>query len=231
MVELHKDEGELVQEMRQLRERIAQLEAEAAAIRIQTRHETEDAFRRMADAAPVMLWMSGPDGLCNFFNKRWLAFRGRTMEQELGSGWASGVHPDERDACTENYLTAFRDRREFQMEYRLQRTDGEYRWIVGSGVPRFDAEGSFLGYMGSGMDVHDRKAAAAPTNSHLPLTEREKQVLVLIADGKSTKEVAAALGISYKTADSHRSKIMEKLDVHETASLVRYAVRQRLVQP
>jgi DNA-binding NarL/FixJ family response regulator len=121
------------------------------------------------------------------------------------------------------------------MEYRLMRHDGEYRWVVGAGVPRFEPEGVFAGYIGSCVDVHDLKTATLPAVERpaeaLPLTDREKQVLVLIADGNSTKEVAAHLGISYKTADSHRSKIMEKLGVHETATLVRYAIRHNLIKP
>ena len=128
------------------------------------------------------------------------------------------------------HLGAFHARREFRIDYRLQRADGEYRWIVDSGVPRYEAGGDFMGYMGAGTDIHELKLSAAAPGS-VPLTEREKQVLVLIAEGNSTKEVAALLGISYKTADSHRSKIMEKLDVHETASLVRYAIRNHLVKP
>ena len=177
-----------------------------------------------------MLWLSGTDGLCTFFNKQWLAFRGRSLEEETGNGWVSGVHPEDRDACMDAYLGAFHARREFRIEYRLQRADGEYRWIVDSGVPRYESGGNFMGYMGSGLDIHELKLSAAMPGS-VPLTEREKQVLVLIAEGNSTKGVAALLGISYKTADSHRSKIMEKLDVHETASLVRYAIRNHLVKP
>jgi PAS domain S-box-containing protein len=222
---------ESLEELRGLRERVARLEAEAAEFRNRRRQENEELFRHMADAAPVMMWMSGTDMLCTFFNKPWLAFRGRTMEQELGNGWAEGVHPEDRDRCMATYVAAFTAHNEFQMEYRLQRADGEYRWILDSGVPRYEPDGAFAGYIGSGVDIHEKKAASLGAAERIPLTEREKQVLVLIAEGNSTKEVAAMLGISYKTADSHRSKIMEKLDVHETASLVRYAIRHNLVKP
>jgi PAS domain S-box-containing protein len=173
--------------------------------------------------------MSGPDTLCTFFNKAWLQFRGRGMEQEVGIGWAQGVYPEDLQKCMDTYLAAFHARREFQMEYRLQRHDGDHRWILDSGVPRFEPGGEFAGYIGSCVDIHDRRAPL--TRESLPLTAREIQVLTLIAEGHSTKEVAALLGISYKTADSHRSKIMEKLDVHETATLVRYAIRHNLIKP
>ena len=218
-------ESELVE----LRERVARLEAEVAE---RGRRESEERFRLMADNAPVMLWMSGADTLCTFFNRAWLAFRGRTMEQELGAGWLEGVHPSDKDRCMETYLTSFHARQEFRMEYRLQRADGEYCWIVDTGVPRFLSD--FAGYIGSGIVIADhlrdrqRLARGARTSS---LTGRETQVLTLVAEGKSTREVAAILGISYKTADSHRTRVMEKLDVHETASLVRCAIRMGLVQP
>jgi PAS domain S-box-containing protein len=227
-VERGENQGTLTDELRLLRERVTSLETEASQLRDLGKRQSQEHFRHMADAAPVMMWMSATDGSCNFFNKLWLGFRGRSMEQELGNGWAEGVHPEDRDRCLQTYLNALEARREFQMEYRLLRADGAWRWILDNGVPLHAADGAFMGYMGSGVDIHERKADAP---GPVPLTEREKQVLVLIAEGHSTKEVAAALGISYKTADSHRSKIMEKLDIHETATLVRYAIRHHLVKP
>lgn len=122
--------------------------------------ESERLFRTMTDSAPVMLWMSGPDALCTFFNEPWLKFRGRTMEQELGNGWTEGVHPDDLRRCLDTYLAAFSRRENFRMEYRLRRADGEYRWILDTGVPRFDENGSFAGYVGSCIDVTDLKRAA-----------------------------------------------------------------------
>jgi len=119
--------------------------------------ESEDRFRTMADTAPVMIWMSGTDKLCTFFNKGWLNFTGRTMAQELGNGWAKGVHHEDFDRCLETYATAFDARREFTMEYRLRRLDGEYCWILDNGVPRFTADGAFLGYIGTVVDITERK--------------------------------------------------------------------------
>jgi DNA-binding CsgD family transcriptional regulator len=121
------------------------------------------------------------------------------------------------------------------MQYRLQGASGEYRWIEDAGVPMFDGT-DFAGFMGAAVDVHDRKTGIYTPDDDavrvvFALTERERQVLVLIAGGKSTKETAASLGISYKTADSHRSRILEKLGVHETASMVRYAIRAGLITP
>jgi len=119
--------------------------------------ESEERFRRMADAAPVLLWESGTDGLCNYFNKPWLDFTGRTLEQESENGWTEGVHPEDFQSCQETYLEAFGAWREFKMEYRLRRADGEYRWLLDHGVPRFTPDGSFLGFIGSCVDITERK--------------------------------------------------------------------------
>jgi PAS domain S-box-containing protein len=172
-----------------------------------------------------MVWSAGHDGQCTYFNRPWLEYRGRTMDQELGEGWLEGVHPDDRQRCADTYRRAFGARQPFEMEYRLLRADGQYRWVRDAGRAQFDGSGEFTGYTGTCIEI----TAPGRGTSVAPLTAREVQVLALVADGKSTKEIASLLQISYKTADSHRSRIMEKLGVHETASLVRYAVRQGIV--
>ena len=115
--------------------------------------ESESRFQTVADAAPVLIWMAGVDKLCTFFNKPWLQFTGRSMEQELGNGWAEGVHQDDLERCLQVYISAFDARQPFVMQYRLRRDDGEYRWISDQGVPRYDAQGTFAGYIGSCVDV------------------------------------------------------------------------------
>jgi PAS domain S-box-containing protein len=119
--------------------------------------ETERRFQNMADAAPVLLWMSEPDGLCTFFNQSWLDFTGRTMEEEWGVGWAEGIHFEDFQKCMDTYFTAFNARRVFEMEYRLRRHDAEYRWILDRGTPRYTPGGAFAGYIGSCIDITDRK--------------------------------------------------------------------------
>ena len=119
------------------------------------RRESESRFRIVADSAPVLIWMAGVDKLCTFFNKPWLKFTGRSLEQELGNGWAEGVHPDDLQRCLKIYTEAFDARKAFVMQYRLRRYDGEYRWISDQGVARYDSNGKFSGYIGSCVDVTD----------------------------------------------------------------------------
>jgi PAS domain S-box-containing protein len=119
--------------------------------------ESEARFRIVANTAPMMIWMSGTDKLCTFFNKGWLDFTGRRMEQELGNGWAEGVHREDLDRCFGVYVNSFDARQSFTMDYRLRRSDGEYRWVLDNGTPRFDPDGTFLGYIGCSIDITERK--------------------------------------------------------------------------
>lgn len=125
----------------------------------QALRESEARFRQLTDAAPMLVWMSGTDKERDYFNQSWLNFTGRTLEQELGNGWTNNIHPDDSDRCLGTYTSAFDSRIAFEMDYRLKRSDGEYRWIYDVGVPRFTPDGEFLGYVGSCFDVHDRKIA------------------------------------------------------------------------
>jgi PAS domain S-box-containing protein len=121
--------------------------------------ESEQRFRIMADTAPVLIWTSGTDKLCSFVNRGWLTFTGRTMEQELGSGWTEGIHPDDALRCGKIYNNCFDAREPFEMEYRLRRSDGEYRWVLDRGVPRWATNRFFLGYVGVAVDLTDRRKA------------------------------------------------------------------------
>jgi len=148
--------------------------------------ESELRFRAMADTAPVMIWMSGPDMLCTFFNKGWLDFTGRTLEQELGEGWSAGIHSDDLDRCREVYMNSFNSRQEFTMEYRLRRYEGEYRWILGEGVPRFAPDGKFLGYIGCATDITERKRAESELR-------RQREELAHVTRVSTMGELAASL--------------------------------------
>ena len=121
--------------------------------------ESEQRFRLLANTAPVMIWTTGTDKLCNYVNRPWLDFTGRTFEQELGNGWAESIHSEDVVSSFRKYTEAFDNREQLEMEYRVRRHDGEYRWIFDRGVPRFNADGSFAGYIGCCIDVTERKRA------------------------------------------------------------------------
>src|SRR5215471_9166606 len=145
--------------------------------------ESESRFQIVADAAPVLIWMAGADKLCTFFNKPWLDFTGRSIEQELGNGWVEGVHQDDLERCRQIYTNALDARQPYVMQYRLRRHDGEYRWISDQGVPRYDTNGTFAGYIGSCVDVtkllrqqkaltqYEERVALAAEAAHLGVWE------------------------------------------------------------
>lgn len=149
--------------------------------------DPEQSFRLLADNAPVMIWRSGPDKLCDWFNRPWLQFTGRTMEQELGNGWTEGVHPADFARCFSTYVAAFDGREEFSMEYRLRRRDGVYRWILDNGRPYASLDGIFRGYFGSCIDVTDSKRA----QDQLRATQSElARVTRLITMAEMTASIA-----------------------------------------
>jgi PAS domain S-box-containing protein len=131
-------------------------ERKAAELRLL---ERELQYRTLADSGQALIWTSGTDKLCDYFNQPWLKFTGRTLEQELGNGWAEGVYPDDFSQCLAIYVAAFDLREPFSMAYRLRRHDGEYRWIQDDGCPRYNAEGEFIGYIGYCLDITGRKVS------------------------------------------------------------------------
>ena len=151
-----------------LKEKNTELQAQTEVLR-----ESELQYRTLADSGRALIWSSGLDKKCDYLNQPWLMFTGRTLEQELGDGWAEGVHPDDLARCFEIYTTAF-DRREcFSMDYRLRRHDGEFRWIQDDGSPRYDSQWNFLGYIGHCLDITARKQAE----------EENKTILRTMIDG------------------------------------------------
>ena len=139
--------------------------------------QSEARFRNMADTAPVMIWVAGTDRLCKYFNKPWLEFTGRTMEDEVDNGWVQNVHPDDYAHCCESYSLAFDRREPFKMEYRLRRADGKYRWVLNSGTPRLSSNGGFVGLIGSCIDITDRKEAEEELRrAHAELNQLKNQL-------------------------------------------------------
>lgn len=205
-------------ELSRLRLRLEERVAERTAQLL----ESEGRFRAIADAAPVMIWISGLDKSCTFFNQRWLEFTGRSMDHELGNGWADGVHSEDLDRCLATYTSAFDARRNFEMEYRLRRSDGEYRWVLDRGVPRFSPNGIFWGYIGSCTDVTELRQ-----NLDRMLASQKLQSLGVMAAGVAhdfgnllgTILADADLALSEIDTDSHgRDNIENIIHVCQRAS-------------
>ncbi len=143
----------------------------------QALRESEERFRNMADTAPVMIWIADSRRGCTYVNKRWLDFTGRTIEEEMGAGWMESLHPTDYERCLETFVSSYEQKRPFEMEYRLRRKDGEYRWVYDTGIPRFSSDGTFLGYIGSCIDISERKASeVALETAHAELHELKNQL-------------------------------------------------------
>lgn len=119
--------------------------------------EKESQYRTLANSGLALIWTSGTDKLCNYFNEPWYKFTGKSFEEEVGNGWANGVHPDDFDNCLETYVTAFEKRESFTMEYRLMHVSGQYKWLLDKGTPNFNTKGEFLGYIGHCFDITELK--------------------------------------------------------------------------
>ena len=193
--------------------------------------ESEERFRTMANAAPVMIWMSGPDSLCTFFNQPWLDFTGCPLEEQTGNGWAASVHPDDLSRCMDTYLKAFKARTKFGMEYRLRRADGEYRWILDIGTPLFAPPGTFAGYIGSCIDVTELKQAQERlqqlSGRLIKLQEQERQRIsreLHDTTASSLTALIANLALVRRSATGLDSRAHKALS--ESLDLARQCVRE-----
>lgn len=129
-------------------------------------------YRTLVEQAPLLIWRANnTNGACDYFNERWLAFTGRTMEQEKGNGWTQGVHPEDFNTCLKGYLAAYEKRVPFELLYRLKRHDGQYRWIDDRGTPFFDDKKQFAGYIGSCVDITEKIKA-----DEMLKAQREKEL-------------------------------------------------------
>lgn len=143
----------------------------------------------LVEQSPVLVWRADTSAACDYFNQRWLEFTGRTMEQELGDGWASGVHPDDLARCVSIWRGSFERRVAFEMEYRLRRHDGAWRWLFDRGTPTFATDGTFVGYVGSCIDVTERvEAAAVLERRHAEEVQRLAGLLPICAHCKSVRD-------------------------------------------
>ena len=152
---------------------IEQLDKEPATISLPLVAQIDEQFMVMANSAPILLWASGSDKLAFFFNKAWLQYTGRTMEEEAGNGWSEGVHPSDLEKYFKIYNEAFDKKKEFKIEYRLRRFDGKYRWVLDNGQPHFTKDKIFAGYIGSCIDIHEIKELEGRKNQFITAASHE----------------------------------------------------------
>ena len=188
-------------------------------------HESEERFRLVANSAPVLIWMSDPDKLCTYFNQSWLEFTGQPLQTQLGNGWAQGVHPEDLKGCMDTYTRAFDRLAQFQVQYRLRRNDGEYRWVIDTGVPRFNHDGSFAGYLGSCTDITERKMAEdalASLSGHLikAQDEERKRIAREIHDDYSQRVALLAVDLEQLADNVGDSSAEASQKVHELLNRV-----------
>jgi PAS domain S-box-containing protein len=187
-------------------------------------------FVKLAEASPAMIWMADNEGLCTFANQSWLDFRGRTLDQEIGTGWTEGIHAEDFHRALRAYWVALKTHRPFRIEYRIRCRGSVFYEVERLGSPWVGPDPDARGYLGCITVIRAASDNALEAREQLArLSARERQVMELIALGFSTKEISARLGVSYKTADSHRTHVLKKLGVHETASLVRFAIRAGVI--
>ncbi len=179
-----------------------------------------------ADTLPAMIWVSDANALRTYFNRSWLEFTGRTLAQELGDGWADGIHPDDKQRCLDTFRSAVRTQRPFRMEYRLRCADERYRWVLSHGEPRFDDEGGLEGFVGSCMDISERIAAEeALKQVHEQLDARVKErTLELDQAQERLRRLSARL---LQMQDDERRTIAREL--HDTAGQILVALNLNLV--
>jgi len=146
---------------------------------------------------PALIWRSGQDANCDYFNRSWLEFTGHSLEEELGDAWRAGVHPDDWENCYTTYINAFNTRQSFEMEYRLRRFDGEYRWIYDAGRPFYDIEGSFLGYIGSCYDITEKRNELELMSKYQLLSEKTNDIIIFIDTNGNILEVNDAAISAY----------------------------------
>jgi PAS domain S-box-containing protein len=212
-------------ELEEAAESARQADAEVARQRAaeSVLRESERRFRAISDTSPVMIWVTDIDRSCTYVNRAWLEFTGRSLEAELGSGWADGIHPDDRTKCLETWVHVFDKREPLRMEYRVRRHDGAYRWIIDSGAPAFDGGGAFSGYVGSAVDVTDlRVAKEALSTLSRKLMEAQEQERDWIArelhDDLAQRATAIAVQL-HNIARHLPERGNERLDLQQTCDV------------
>ena len=194
-------------------------------------------YKTIVETAPNLIWRSGLDAKCYYFNKTWLEFTGRSYEQEYGDGWAQGVHPEDLDRCIKIYMENFEKRTPFEMEYRLRRHDGKWRWINDIGVPSFDKDGVFTGFIGSCLDVTDKVEGyflkeMAQKDGLTGIFSRQYLMSLFENEFKSCKKSSGSLSLAlmdinkFKSINDQYGHLAGGLALKKFTSIVKNSIKQ-----
>lgn len=176
--------------------------------------QSRDYYLQLLETFPALIWRAGTDTKCNYFNQTWLEFTGRSLKEEVGDGWAEGVHPEDLDYCVSTYLDAFRELRSFSMEYRLRHHDGSYRWISDHGRPYYGLAGEFAGYIGSCYDITVQKSAEqAIKDAHDKLEQRitERTAELSAANDQLRKEMVERRQLEKRLLEAQKLEAIGQL--------------------
>ncbi|KJS12856.1 MAG: hypothetical protein VR67_06570 [Peptococcaceae bacterium BRH_c8a] len=189
--------------------------------------KSRDFYQAVLEEFPALLWCSGPDGKCNYFNKGWLQFTGRTIKQELGEGWTEGVHPEDLNKCLKIFHGAIKEHKPFSMEYRLRCDSGDFRWVVDNGTPYTNLDGRFAGYMGVCYDITERKETNKVLSMYQLLSTQARDIVLFIKlDSMIIEANNAALKAYGYTRDELLNKSIYDLRHPDTVQMI----KQQMVQ-
>jgi len=189
--------------------------------------KSRDFYQAVLEEFPALLWCSGPDGKCNYFNKGWLQFTGRTIKQELGEGWTEGVHPEDLNKCLKIFHGAIKEHKPFSMEFRLRCESGDYRWVVDNGTPYTDLDGKFAGYMGVCYDITERKETNKVLSMYQLLSTQARDIVLFInLDGMIVEANNAALKAYGYTREEMLKKSIYDLRHPDTVQMIKQQMLQ-----
>jgi PAS domain S-box-containing protein len=185
--------------------------------------------RRVINTLPAMAWTASADGAIDYVNDRWLKYIGQSRQEFERQGWQALMHPEDLHRSEDHWRATIRDETPSEIEHRVRRADGEYRWILARALPLRDEHGKLVRWYGAVVDIEKTKPALEWARS-AGLSPRELEVLRLVVDGYTSKRIAAIVGVKASSIDTYRSRIMAKLQVRDLAGLVRQAMRHGLIE-
>jgi len=202
--------------------------AHLAEVPLYSEHVAQ-ALRRVMDTIPAMVWSAFPDGSVEYVSDRWLRYIGQSRDKFERQGWEALLHPEDLEKAETQWRATVAAGRQSDLEHRVRRADGTYRWIRTRAVPPRDESGQIVRWYGVVRDIEEEKRALQEVQP-LRLSRREAEVLRLLVEGNTSKGIAAIVGVKPSTIDTYRSRIMAKLGIKDMPSLVRLAIRQGVIK-